>query len=158
MKDWNTAVHDGALSGALAGVAVNLATAACGETELGHPAAPLNAVSHSLWGERAAERDGFSARYTLNGLAINEGATIFWAAVYEKLFGDAADRGRVPLALVGGGAVAGLAYVTDYYLVPKRLTPGYEKRLSSKSLLVIYAVLGAGLGLGALLRGRFRPG
>lgn len=156
MKGWNAALRDGARSGALAGVAVNLATAACGKVELDKPAAPLNAVSHSLWGEKAAGRNDVSVKYTLNGLAINAGATIFWATVYETLFGDAADRGRVPLALVGGGVVAGLAYVTDYYLVPQRLTPGYEKRLSAKGLLLIYGVLGIGLAAGALLRRRLQ--
>ncbi len=47
--------------------------------------------------------------------------------------------------------VAGIAYVTDYRLVPRRLTPGYEKRVSGRSLFVIYGVLALSLGAGALL-------
>jgi hypothetical protein len=35
-------------------------------------------------------------------------------------------------------------------LVPERLTPGFEKRLSNKSLLAIYGTLAVGLGLGLL--------
>jgi hypothetical protein len=37
------------------------------------------------------------------------------------------------------------AYLTDYYLVPKRFTPGFEKRLSGKSLAAIFVALAAGL-------------
>lgn len=156
MKSWQEAIKDGAVSGGMAGVVMNLATAAAGQVETGHAAATLNAVSHSLWGDEAAREDGVSAKYTLNGLALNEGATVMWASVYEKLFGHYADRGQVPMALLGGAAVAGLAYVVDYHLVPKRLTPGYEKRLSKRGLGALYGVLALSLALGGLLK-RKRP-
>jgi hypothetical protein len=55
-------------------------------------------------------------------------------------------------ALVEGTVVSGLAYVTDYYVVPDRLTPGFEKRLSNKSLTAIYCALAVGLAAGALRR------
>jgi hypothetical protein len=45
--------------------------------------------------------------------------------------------------------VTALAYVTDYVVVPKRLNPGFEQRLSSKSLFGAYAVLAASLALSA---------
>lgn len=56
-------------------------------------------------------------------------------------------------SLIGGAAVSGLAYVTDYKLVPAWLTPGFEKRLSNRSLLGIYAALALGLALGLGLGG-----
>jgi hypothetical protein len=41
----------------------------------------------------------------------------------------------------------------DYRLTPRRLMPGYERRLSQPSLLAVYAAFAAGLALGdALLR------
>lgn len=152
MKSWQLAMKDAAISGGFAAMAVNAATAAVGRAETGHALAPINAVSHVLWGDRAAEMDHASMKYTFNGLAINSGAALFWATIYEKLFGEAADRRDLPLALLGGGAVAGMAYVVDYHLVPERLTPGYDKRLSGKSMTMIYGVLALGLTVGALLR------
>jgi hypothetical protein len=44
-----------------------------------------------------------------------------------------------------------VAYVVDYHVVPKRLTPGIESRLSCRSLLLVYVVLALSLGLGGLL-------
>lgn len=152
MKSWQLAIKDAAISGGFAAMAVNAATAALGRVETGHALAPLNAVSHVLWGDKAAEKDDASMKYTFNGMAINSGAAVFWATIYEKLFGEAADQGQIPLALLGGGAVAGMAYVVDYHLVPERLTPGYDKRLSGKSMAVLYGVLALGLGIGALSR------
>jgi hypothetical protein len=49
-------------------------------------------------------------------------------------------------------AVAALAYFVDYRLTPRRLTPGYERRLSGRALLAVYASLAAGLALGGLLQ------
>jgi hypothetical protein len=40
------------------------------------------------------------------------------------------------------------------YLVPKRFTPGFEKRLSGPSLTLIYGALALGLAAGVLLRER----
>lgn len=51
--------------------------------------------------------------------------------------------------------VTALAYVTDYHLVPHRLKPGFEQRLSPRSLAGIYGVLAASLAMSALAtRGR----
>jgi hypothetical protein len=79
---------------------------------------------------------------------------VFWASFYEKFFGRAADRGDVGTALLGGGLVAAAAYVTDYHVVPKRLTPGWEARISQPSLFAAYAVLALSLPLRGLLRRR----
>src|SRR5690606_41012256 len=90
--------------------------------------------------------------YSLPGLVINAGAGLWWAAVFQKLFGEQADRRGPMVALAGGLATAGLAYVVDYKLVPKRLTPGWELRISDKSLYMSLAAMGLGLGVGAILR------
>ena len=65
---------------------------------------------------------------------------------------EAADRGQIAKALLGGGTVAALAYVTDYHAVPERLTPGWEERVSNRSLALIYAVLALSLPVRGLLR------
>jgi hypothetical protein len=39
----------------------------------------------------------------------------------------------------------------DYRLTPRRFMPGYERRLSRRSLGAVYAAFGAGLALGGAL-------
>jgi hypothetical protein len=128
--------------------------AAAGARETGSAVAPINATSHVAWGERAGEFEGVDAKHTLLGMLINAGACVFWATFYERYFGRAADRGDVGTALLGGGIVAAAAYVTDYHVVPKRLTPGWEQRISGRSLAATYAMLAVSLTLRGLLRRR----
>lgn len=134
--------------------ATTAAVAICGHAEEGNVVAPLNAVSHILWGDKAAWQDDISVRYTLTGVALNTAAVTSWSAVYELAFGQVARRGHIAPAVLGGIAVAGLAYVTDYYIVPKRLTPGFEKRLSSPSMFAVYATLALSLPWAALAESR----
>jgi len=129
------------------------AVAACGSIEDGNPVAPVNAVSHIVWGNEAADQEEVSLKYTASGATLNAAAIASWAAIYELGFGRRARRGDVKAALLGGAATAALAYVTDYYIVPKRFTPGFEKRLSSPSLLGVYAALAASLPIASLVTG-----
>jgi hypothetical protein len=152
-----TAVLTRALvSGSLAGLATTAAVAAAGAREAGNAAAPINATSHVLWGDdEAGAADAVDLKHTLPGLLINVGAGVFWASVYELL------RSRLPrddgyAALAGGAAVAGLAYVVDYHLIPRRLSPGWELRVSRGAVAVGFAVLGLALGLTGLARARAR--
>src|SRR5688500_515379 len=59
----------------------------------------------------------------------------------------AAPRGPVYFVRSAGRAigVSILAYVTDYYLVPRRFTPGFELSLSRRSCPWVYGALAAGL-------------
>jgi hypothetical protein len=149
-RDRMRTLPDALVSGTLAGIASaaigTLAARAQGQA----PAALLNAVSHVLWGERAARQDAASARYTATGFVINHAASIFWAACYEAL------RRRAPRgpagALASAAATAALAYVVDYHLMPRRLTPGYELRLKGPQMAIIYAAIALSLPLRELLR------
>jgi hypothetical protein len=134
--------------------ATTAALAACGSWENGNSVAPINAVSHIVWGDEAASQDDASFRHTAPGVALNAAAIAAWSAVYELAFGPRVRAGDARAALIGGATTAALAYVTDYYVVPRRLTPGFEKRLSSRSMLAVYAALGASLPLASLLVGR----
>lgn len=153
-KSGRTLLGDSLFSGAAAGIATTLTAAACGELEEGECLAPLNAVSHIIWGDEAATHDEASWKYTATGLVLNTGAVISWAALYELLFGAAADEGDVLRALLGGAAISAIAYVVDYHVVPRRFTPGFEKRLSNQSMLGIYGALAVSLAVGSLLRAR----
>lgn len=146
------------ISGTIGGLATATAASLAGKCEQDSYSAPLNATSHILWGDKAARANSPSLKYTLTGFLLNHASAIFWALFYEKLTGwRGASNGRgtgpakpakpVPLAkpIAGAAAVTAGAYITDYYLVPKRFTPGFEKRLSGKSLAIVFAALAAGL-------------
>jgi hypothetical protein len=115
----------------------------------------LNAVSHIVFGDEAAARDRPSLKYTLTGVVLNAAAVTAWAGVQHFLLTRRRGRARPAIAreLLRGAATSGLAYAVDYALVPRRLNPGFEQRLSGGALVAIYGILAFSLGLGSLLRG-----
>jgi hypothetical protein len=141
---------DSLCTGAISGVATTLGVAACGRMEDRRALAPLNAVSHIAWGDEAARRTGWSWKYTFTGILLNLVAVTGWAAVYHLLFDRAIKKREIAVAVLGGPIVSAAAYITDYKIVPKRFTPGFEKRLSSKSMFCVYATLAAALAAGAI--------
>ncbi len=151
MKSWTEALRDGVISGGWASLASTATLAARSQIENGTPYAATNATSHVFWGERALRQDSPSLRYTAAGYGVHHGSAIFWASIYEKLFGARADAGETLPALAGGVAVAGLASFVDYQLTPQRLQPGYEERLSTPSLLLMYGVLGLSFAIRGLM-------
>ena len=153
-KPWRQSMRDAAVSGTIAAVTSTAVLAAAGRAEAGSPYAPTNAVSHWFYGDEAARRDAPSVRHTLVGFAIHHGASVFWALVFERLFGRAADRGQVLPSLGAGMAVAALACFVDYKLTPKRFQPGYEMRVSRPALAAVYAAFGLGLAAGAVVNAR----
>jgi hypothetical protein len=128
-------------------LATTAVVALCGQVENGKPFAPINAVSHITFGDQALEQEEFSLKYTATGVMLNNSANSTWAALHEMLFGAYQDEGNVPLSLAGGALVSAFAYVTDFYVVPKRFTPGFEHKLSPRSLFLVYVVLALVLGL-----------
>jgi len=142
-----------AVSGAVACAVTAAVAGAAGARASGSAVAPLNAISHVLYGSRAARVRTIDMPHTALGLAINYGASTFWAGVYEAAFGRAAERGELAKASAGAAAVAALAYVTDYHVVPKRLTPGWEERMPPRSLALVYGALAICLPLRGLVRG-----
>ena len=86
--------------------ATTIAVAACGRVEDGNATAPVNAISHILWGDEAARQETLSTRYTVPGIALNSAAIVSWAAIYELGFGRHARQGDVSTALFGGISVA----------------------------------------------------
>lgn len=156
MKTWGEALQDALVSGAIAGAATTIAAAWCGARDSGSAVAPINATAHIAFGDEAASVDGADMKHTGLGFLLNAGAAVMWATLYEKAFGAAAERGEVTKAFSGGKAIAGLAYLTDYHAVPKRFTPGWELRVSDRSLMIIYTALALSLPLRGLMRGRGR--
>ncbi|MBK1688019.1 hypothetical protein [Rubrivivax gelatinosus] len=114
------------------------------------PAAPLNAISHWLWPRRALHADGPSLRHAATGTVIHVASSMLWAAVYDLI--RARRRRPTPLnAMADAAAVTAMAAVVDLQLVPRRLTPGFEHRLSRPSLSLVYGSFAVGLALGGLV-------
>jgi hypothetical protein len=153
-KTWGEALRDGAISGAIAGVATAGVAALCGWRDSGSAIAPINATSHVVHGDEAGSVTGLDLAHTGIGFPVHMGSAMLWATLYERAFGAAADRGETGKALAGGYAIAALAYLTDYHAMPKRLTPGWEERVSGPSLALIFGALALSLPLRGLLRDR----
>jgi hypothetical protein len=156
MSPWKTALREGALTGTAAGLFSTAVLATAGQRQSGSAFAPINAVSHWLWGDESLHAQQPSLRHTLTGYVTNHLAAIFWAALYSRAYGHRDEAKRLPQAALGAAATSALAYVVDYHVVPERLTPGYEHRISSGALLATYGALAAGLALGAVLLGEQR--
>ena len=140
----------GLVSGAASSVVSTAALALLGRGEAGSAYAPTNAVSHWIWGDEAAEHDGFSLKYTITGYVIHHLSATFWSVLFERLAGEKLDRKDLRVTLAASAATSAIACFADYNLTPKRLHPGYEKRLSKKSLAGVYAAFAVGLALGAI--------
>jgi hypothetical protein len=140
------------VSGAVVCVVTAAVAAVAGARSSGSAVAPINAISHVVHGSGAARVRTIDSAHTGLGLAINFGASAFWAGIYEAAFGRGAETGELAKASAGAAAVAALAYVTDYHLVPKRLTPGWEERMPPRSLALIYGALALCLPLRGLTR------
>jgi hypothetical protein len=145
-----TPLREGAIAGSVASVLSTIALAALGKRQAGSMQAPINAVSHWIWGDEALHEDRATLRHTLTGLLTQHAASIFWATLYALAWGHRPEAKRAPQAVAGAIATTAIAYVVDYKVVPKRLTPGYEHRLDGRGMFVVYAALAAGLALGAI--------
>lgn len=148
---WKRAVKRGLLSGTGASIVSTIALAARGRSEAGSALAPINAVSHWYWGDRATRADRASLKYTVPGYLTHHATSIFWAVLFEKIFGSALRGKPVPTA-AASVATAAIACFVDYQMTPKRLTPGFEHRLSKTSLFLVYAAFAAGLALTEIVR------
>ena len=139
------------ISGTVAAAAVTVIASLASRRATGSYPAAINATSHVLWDQRAAEQNDYSWRYTATGFLTNHGASIFWALLYEAL-APRRTRTSPGEAALRGAVVAAAAYITDYHLVPRRLTPGFELRLPRMALAPIYAALAVGLAFRDLIR------
>lgn len=129
-----------------------------GRADTGSAAAPLNAISHWLWPRKALRQNGVSARYTLTGVGVHYGAALLWCGLYESLRKRRSERGTATrtTAVADAVAVSAVAAVVDLACMPERLTPGFERRISNRSLVMVYVAFAAGLALSGLAAQRGR--
>jgi hypothetical protein len=144
------------LGGGLLSAALStLALAWRGRREHGSPAAPINAISHWFFPQRAFAHDDVSLRYTGSGLAVHVASSMLWAAAYAWLRGRR-ERPAAAAALGDAAAVGALAAFVDLGLTPKRLSPGFEERMGPSGLVWVYAAFAGGLALAGVLAARRR--
>ena len=150
MSTWKEALKEGLVSGSLASLFSSAYLAVAGARR-GHPAAPINAVSHWFFGDRSLREDEPSMLYTASGYITHHLAAVFWAVLHAKAWG-ARPEAKTPLAAAAGAATAaGVACFVDYQLTPKRLTPGFEHRLARPEMANVYVFFALGLMVGSLL-------
>ena len=156
---WHNSLRNIMISGSVASIASAISLALLGKSELNRFAAPLNGLSQWIWGSHAPYVNSLSFRYTFVGYTIHHAASIFWAIGYERLRRRLRPPETTSAVLAPAVVTAVAAYIVDFYLIPKRLTPGFENRLSKRSLLFVYGAFALGLAAPALLarNRKFRP-
>jgi len=153
MTSWTQALRFGTLAGSVASVVSAVYLARVGHRRNGEPAAPLNAVSHWFFGDAALREDGPSMRHTLTGYLVHHGASVFWGTLHAKFWGRRAAAAPMP-ALAAAVATSAAACFVDYRMTPRRLTPGFERRVSTRELALVYGWFAVGLAAGSLLAAR----
>jgi hypothetical protein len=109
---------------------------------------PVNASSHWLWGDDAAWTAKTDLARTGIGGATNLLAGFMWGALFGAYLHL---RRPEPVGIVRDGVVlGGLAGLLDYGLLPRRLSPGWELALSSRSVVLSMAAMATGAVLGGL--------
>ena len=138
-------------SGTLASLLSTAAIAALSRYETCRAVRGTNDTSHWLWGDAAFRVRRLDARHTFAGPAIQHACSVFWAIGYE-VWQRRPARARTTIARAAG--IAALAAAVDYTVVPKRLTPGFERHLSKPAMVGVYAAFAAGLAAAVLMRRR----
>ncbi|HZH06071.1 MAG TPA: hypothetical protein VEY69_05290 [Lautropia sp.] len=152
MKPWRRAWYDGNEAGAVASLLSAAVLALGSRREAGSPYACLNATSHWIWGDGAAGHQGPSVRYTGAGYLIHHAASCFWGVLYERSIGERADEWPAAGRIAAGLTAAAVASVVDFRVVPHRLSPGFELRLSRPAITAGYVAFGFGLALAGIVR------
>ncbi|WP_240992932.1 hypothetical protein [Cupriavidus taiwanensis] len=149
--DAATVLRRAAVSGSCASLLSTGMLACGGSVDCGSAFAPVNAVSHWIWGDRAIHTNRPSVRHTVLGYVIHHAMSVFWAAFYEGAMAVGGAHCAARPSVIGGLAVAGIACFVDLKCTPHRLTPGFERRLSPGMLALVYVAFGLALPLGAML-------
>jgi hypothetical protein len=142
---WPAFLTDGVLSAALSAAALMWR----GRTERGSAAAPINAVSHLVWPGVALRRDDLTLRHTGTGAVLHVASALLWGGLYSWLRHQRL-RPTAGNAVLDAAAVGAAAALVDLKMVPPRLAPGFERRLSGSGVGWAYVALAAGLALGGL--------
>jgi hypothetical protein len=143
------------VSGTVAALTSAAALAVLARTQGKGALQPTNATSHWLHGDRAAHVKHGDAAHTAVGFATHHASAVFWAVPFERWL--ASRPPRTPVAMLrDASAMAAVAAIVDYGVVPRRVTPGWELVLPKRSVTAGYVALALGLAAGALVTQELR--
>lgn len=154
MASWKESLRDGALAGSIASVLSAAALAVAGRRTNGEPAAPVNAVSHWVWGDAALRQDEPTLRHTAVGYLIHHAASLFWSTLHMRAWGKPPVPAKAGPVIAQAATTAAVACFVDFKLTPHRFTPGFQHRLDKRQLASVYVLFGVGLALGVALASR----
>jgi predicted aconitase len=154
MDNWKTMIGRGMWPGAAASLSSTVALALAGKNDSGSVFGATNAVSHWIYGDKAFRHGEPSLKYTLVGYAIHHASALFWATLFEQVAGKVLDRKDLRRTAAAAAAASAVACFVDYEMTPQRLKPGYERRLTTGSMALVYAAFGIGLAAGAMVNRR----
>ena len=117
--------------------ATNAVIMLASDRENGSPWAALNCVAHIIDGDEKEQPVGYAPRESRLGILVNGAAMSAWGVLYEGALLVTNTQSNPLTAVLATAA----AYVIDYKVVSKQFTPGIEKRLSQKSVLLAYAAM-----------------
>ena len=92
--------------------------------------------SHSM-GREGCSAARLGASLHSNGTSSEPSACLFWGGCYEVLRQRNRPH-RVTRPAADAMAIAAVAYVVDYHLIPKRFTPGFELVFSRRLFPLLY--------------------
>ena len=124
-------------TGLVLAAATNAVIMLASDKENDSPWAALNCVAHIVDGDDKEQPEGYAPRESRIGILVNGTAMSAWGVLYEGALLVTRTRSSPLTALLAVGA----AWVIDYRIVPKRFTPGIEKRLSQRSVLLSYTAM-----------------
>ena len=127
----------GFMTGLALAAATNAVIMLASDKENGSPWAALNCVAHIVDGDDKEQPEDYAPRESRIGILVNGTAMSAWGVLYEGALLVTRTKSSPLTALLAVGA----AWVIDYKIVPKRYTPGIEKRLSQCSVLLSYAAM-----------------
>ena len=150
-------MREATVSGSLAALFSAAVLAAAGRRESTGAAAPMNATSQWLWGQREAlHTDRPDWRHTVTGYLVHHLAASFWAVLHARILDDRPMAERPAPALAAALTTASVAAMVDLRMTPERFTPGFQHRVSKSALVAAYAAFGVGLAAGSLAVRRVR--
>jgi hypothetical protein len=138
-------------SGLTAGLISGMLLAWRGRVDNKSACSALNAPSHWLWGDEALKHDEPSVRYTVVGAGVHQASSLLWSSIHACLQ-RRHTRPSTAAAAADAVAVTAVAVVVDLAVVPRRFAPGFERRLSKRSLVWVYGGFALGLAIGAVQR------
>lgn len=154
LKRLSAAAERALVSGASASICSAIALAVCSRIDEGSFAGGLNGPSQWLWGQAEAYTREPSLRHTAVGYGVHHITSVFWAILYERIFGEPSAP-KTPLRRCAEAALSTTgAYVVDYHVTPSRLRPGFKKHVRTQSMFVVYGAFALGLAAVSIIRDR----